>query len=127
MKEEDFKKSLKEHLIVKAPKDFSANVMEAIALEANKKSLNYTWPGKRLLFFILLIFASGISWSFMANAKEDAMLVFLSDHVSLSLPKFHSLSLLFNQTNSYLMMGFLLFLLIEIINFTSKKHRISQV
>ena len=123
MKDEEIKRELKKHLMVEAPQGFSDRIMESIAAEnlVVKQQRDYVMPGKNLLIILLLFFMGSIVWSFMAGTTSDSKIHSLLDRISP--PSFEQVNWLFNNLNSYLMLGFLLFLIIEIISVRKDRSR----
>lgn len=125
MKEEEFKNSLKESLLEKAPDGLTDRIMESIALENSKSKINTASgiQGKSLLIFLFLLFSGTILWSFLSPSKGNGIIQSLHDKISFDLPHFEFNNLIFNNLNTYIILGFFLFLCIDIL-FIKKRIRI---
>lgn len=115
MKREVFKEKLKENLIIQAPDGISDKIMNTIQLETEKASLkrHYSMPGKPILLFLSLFFTLSIVWSFLYKGEHSDKLVELIPNFNIHLPNIDSFSWLFNSLNTYLIMGLLIFVILE--------------
>lgn len=126
MKEEDFKKLLKESILEKAPEGLSDSVMDRIAAEnvskANAKV--YSMPGKRLILFLAILFSGSILWALLSSPSNKSRINTILESISFQLPTIEKSEIIFNSINVYLLMAFLAFLFIEFLIFRSRTRSV---
>lgn len=116
MKDEEIKRELEKHLLLEAPPGFSDRIMESILAEKRdvKQHKTYTMPGKNLLIILSLFFIGSIVWSFSIGVHSESKFSLFLDRIVP--PSLDRINWIFNTLNSYLMVGILLFIVIEIIS-----------
>ena len=125
MKKDVFREKLKENLIIQAPDGMADKIMEAIELEAKQvaNKRQYSMPGKPILLGLSFFFIFTIIWSFFYEGDQSGQIGELVPNFTIQIPKLDSFSWLFTTMNSYLMVGFLLFIVLEFIQLKRNNFR----
>lgn len=127
MKRDEFKEKLKKNLIIQAPDGIADKIMDAIEIESRQVEYkkDYSMSGKPILIGLSLFFIFTILWSFLYQGDHTVQIIDQLNKLSIKIPEFSSFSWLFNSMNSYLMLGFLLFIVLEFIQFSRNSYRIN--
>jgi hypothetical protein len=117
MRDDEIKKIVKETFFEKAPAGLSDRIMEQIALEDQQASIasNYALPGKGLLVFLFLLFSAGIIWASISSYELNENVKALKDKITFDFPTISFNTLIFNDINTYLFIGFFIFLILEVL------------
>lgn len=126
MKEEEFKKIIKESIFEKAPEGISDRIMDQIIKENSSKvnAVAYSMPGKRLIIFLSILFSGSILWTLINSPKNNSKLNEVLDSISFTIPAINFNEAIFNSINVYLMVAFLAFLSIEYFALRRKSFKV---
>jgi hypothetical protein len=127
MKRDVFKEKLKKNLIIQAPEGMTNKIMDAIEIESKQVSYksDYSMPGKLILVGLSLFFLFTVIWSFLYRGNQTNSIVERLPKFTIQVPELSSFTWLFTNLNSYLMIGFLLFVVLEFIQFRRNSFRIN--
>lgn len=125
MKRDVFKENLKKNLIIPAPDGMANKIMDAIEIESKQVSYkrDYSMPGKPILVGLSLFFLFTVIWSFLYQGNQTNSIIERLPKFTIQVPEFSSFTWLFTNLNSYLMIGFLLFVILEYIQYRRNSFR----